>query len=95
MQVVVPRILAPKTLTRAIKPKTYLIQDKVFEKDPPKLLVAAGTGGVPPSGNDLPSPFKKPFSKETLEKIRLFTKDMNKFTRKGYDILNKYSKTIK
>ena len=95
MQVVVPRILAPKTLTRDIKPKTYLIQDKVFEKEPKKLLVAAGVGGVPPSGDDFPSPFKKPLSKETLDKIKLFTKDMNKLTRKGFDIFNKYSKVIK
>ena len=95
MQVVIPRILAPKTLTRNIKPKTYLIQDKVFEKEPKKLLVAAGAGGVPPSGGDFPSPFKKPFSKEALDKIKIFTKDMNKLTRKGFDIFNKYSKVIK
>lgn len=95
MQVVVPRILAPRSLTDNIKPKTYLIQDKVFEKEPKKLLVAAGTGGIPPSGDDSPSPFKKPFSKETLDKIKIFTKDMNKLTRKGFDIFNKYSKIIK
>lgn len=95
MQVVVPKILARRTLTSDIKPKTYLIQDKVFEKGPKKLLVAAGAGEVPPSGDDFPSSFKKPFTKETLNKIKMFTKDMNKLTRKGFDIFNKYSKIIK
>lgn len=95
MQVVVPKILAPRTLTSDIKPKTYFIQYKVFEKRPKKLLVAAGAGKVPPSGDDFPSSFKKPFTKETLNKIKMFTKDMNKLTRKGFDIFNKYSKIIK
>lgn len=95
MQIIIPRILAPRTLTDNIKPKTYLIQDKVPKKEPPKLFVAAGAGGIPPSGDDFPSPFKKPFSKEELDKIKIFTKDMNKLTRKGFDIINKYSKVIK
>ena len=95
MEVLIPRIVAPRTLTDDIKPKTYLIQDKVPKKEPPKLLVAVGAGGVPPSGDGFPSLFKKPFSKEALDKIKIIIKDTNKLARKNFYILNKYYKIIK
>lgn len=93
-KILLPRTLQPKNI-EIRRPKSLLINEQMYKKEPKQLIFAAGSGGVPPSGDDFPSSFKKPFSKETLDKIKIFTKDMNKLTRKGFDIFNKYSKVIK
>lgn len=93
-KILLPRTLRPKNI-EIRKPKSLLINEQIYKNEQKQLTFAAGSGGVPPSGNDFPSSFKKPLSKETLDKIKLFTKDMNKLTRKGFDIFNKYSKVIK
>lgn len=91
----VSKIYQPRTVKNVSKPKSCLINEKSKEIKTKQLTFAIGAGGVPPSGNDFPSPFKKPFSIEALRKIQEFTKDMNKITRKCFDIINKYSKNIK
>ena len=92
----VSKIYRPQVIKEVNKPKSCLISKKNKEINTKQLTFAVGAGGIPPSGNDkFPSPFKKPFSKESLDKIKMLTKDMNKLTRKGFDILNKYSKIIK
>lgn len=93
-KILLPRTLQPKNI-EIRRPKSLLINEQMYKKEPKQLIFAAGAGGVPPSGDDFPSPFKKTLSKETLDKIKIFTKDMNKLTRKGFDIFNKYSKVIK
>ncbi len=92
----VSKIYQPRTVKNVSKPKSCLINEKSKEIKTKQLTFAVGAGGVPPEGNDkFPSSFKKTFSAETLKKIRLFTKDKNKLTRKGFDILNKYSNITK
>lgn len=94
-RIVVPRILEPKKVKQVIKPKKLLIQNQFKQEEPKRLLVAVGAGGIPPSGNgpdNIPSSFKTPLSADFIKKINEMTKDMNKFTRKGFDIFNKFKK---
>lgn len=92
----VSRSLQPKTIKKINTPKSLMINEKLIKKENKQLTFAVGAGGVPPNGNDnIPSNYKKPLSVETLKKIKEFTKNMNKMTRKVFDIINKYSKNIK
>ncbi len=92
----VSRVMQPGMVKKVNTPKSLMINEKDIKKEPKQLVFAVGAGGVPPNGNDnMPAHFKKPLSVETLKKIREFTKDMNKLTHKGFDILNKYSKKIR
>jgi len=92
----VSRSLQPKTIKKINTPKSLMINEKLIKKENKQLTFAVGAGGIPPNGNDnIPSNYKKPFSIEALRKIQEFTKDMNKITRKCFDIINKYSKDIK
>ncbi|MBR1618963.1 hypothetical protein IJ674_03595 [bacterium] len=93
-KILLPRTLRPKNI-EIRKPKSLLINEQIYKNEQKQLTFAAGSGGVPPSGDDFPSSFKKPFSPEYIKKIHEITKDMNKLTRKGFDIINKYSKFIK
>ena len=93
-KILLPRTLRPKNI-EIRKPKSLLINEQIYKNEQKQLTFAAGSGGVPPSGDDFPSSFKKPFSPEYIKKIREITKDMNKLRRKGFDIINKYPKFIK
>ncbi len=93
-RIVVPKILEPKTVKTITKPKTCLIQDKVNNVQPQKLTFAVAAGSVPPPGGNGPeniSPFNKKFTKEFIKKISQMTKDINNFTRNGFDIFKNHN----
>lgn len=91
----VSKVYQPRSIKKVNNPKSCLINEKPVPIQTKQLTFAVGAGGVPPSGDDFPSAFKKPLSKETLAKIKILTKDMNKLTHKCFDIFNKYSKIVK
>ena len=96
LKIVVPRTLSPKCTKMVNTPKSLMISEKLYKNEPSKLNFAAGVDGVPPEGDDNMSSFiKKEIPKDVLKKIVAMTKDINRYTRKAFDIFKNNSKCTK